>query len=90
MIPKNNCLKCNTILWDPNPPVQPIPGSYCICINCGNPAIFDKNLKLKIAKKIPLDILIKSIAIKNAIANGVNMDQILKDELIKHGHIKQH
>ena len=90
MIPKTNCLKCNALLWDDNP-IQPVKkGDYVLCIYCGNPAVFDKNLKLKTPKKIPIDIYLKSIAIKQAISNGLNMDQIIKDELIKCGHIKEH
>lgn len=90
MIPKNNCPKCNAILYDSNPIYQPVPGNYCICIYCGNAAIFDKNLKLKKAKKIPLDILIQSIAAKEAIIRGVSLDQMIKTELLKRGHIKEH
>ena len=39
-------------LFDDNPPVQPKEGDHAVCVYCGFPMEFDKNLKLKKPRKV--------------------------------------
>ncbi len=90
MIPKSNCPHCNHELWDNDPILQPEKGNYMCCMYCGGVGIFTKNLRVVIPKRIPEDVECKSRIIKLALKVGVSVEQIVKDSLIKDGHIKSH
>lgn len=90
MIPKVNCIKCKTELWDENPILQPQKGNHCIFIYCGNVAVFDKNLKLKKAKNIPHNVYVKSLIIKKCISMNISVEEVIKNSLLKEGHIIEH
>lgn len=90
MIPKNNCLDCKTTIWDNNPITQPQKGNYAICMYCGCVMIFDRKLKLNRPKKIPDEIKKQSFLIKSALNKEISIEQVVKNLLIKEGHIKSH
>ncbi len=90
MIPKTECPYCHTLLWDDNPSFQPKKNNYCICMYCAEVSQFDKKLILVSPKTIPQDVDFKSRIAKLAIKCGVSIEQVVKDILIKEGHIKSH
>lgn len=90
MIRKSHCPYCYTFLWDDNPPLQPVENNYAICIYCGEASMFDKNLHLKKPDKLPYDIKFKSDIAKQALKNGISLEEVLKNTLTKDGHIRSH
>lgn len=90
MIPKQKCPYCDQILWDDNPNYQPEKGMYAICIYCGEACIFDKKLNLQKCLELPSEVRLKSTIAKTALKIGISLEQVMKDELIKDGHIKSH
>ena len=90
MIPKSSCPYCKIVLWDNNPPFQPEEKDYAICIYCGEVSRFNNQLILIKPKKIPYDVRLKSNLAKLAISAKISLEQIVKNELIKSGHIKSH
>lgn len=90
MIPHSNCPHCSKSLWDDKPLFQPKPGMYALCIYCGNALRFTKNLRLVKPKHIPKAVLAESEIAKYALKIGISIEQFVKDELIKEGHIHSH
>lgn len=76
MIPKQNCLSCQRLLWDSDPEFKPEMGMKSVCAFCGNVTKFDKNYKLKPTNKISKNAKENSDFIKFLVRAGIPEENI--------------